>query len=422
MSSNRVGPIPPDPSRSQAVTPKTQREQAQRVEKVREVDPDEQARKRDQFRMMMEDTDDDAAPRVPSPFETQFYTEETPSKTVPGAGDGAVPSPSYSPPPSLSGAPLDASASDEEQLPQAGEFWKDVGLPDSSIAKPNFTEKQTAAGKGKSIEPSPFGAPGKVPAAPKPSSKAAKGQTSKRPGAEEAGLKSAPKRVSDAEEKAAPMGRLESQAELNARGKPVGKRPAEKAAPKLADEVPKDARILPPDRSTKEFDQKQKAPSDEVALIQPPSTTPMPIDIQPVAMAAATVASPYLSPEVLPLFYQMVGSILIMTNQPTGVSRTEVVLNSPGFARSKFYGAKIEIVKYASAPDSVNIRLSGSDEAVTAFRQNIPSLMAAFQQGNFQFRVGRMEAEYVTDRPVFRRKDERRGGATGGDSMDKEKR
>ncbi|HEY4255281.1 MAG TPA: hypothetical protein VGM34_02915, partial [Chlamydiales bacterium] len=124
-----------------------------------------------------------------------------------------------------------------------------------------------------------------------------------------------------------------------------------------------------------------------------------------------------LSPEVLPLFYQMVGSIMVMTNYQPGVNKTEVLLNSPAFARSKFYGATIEIVKYASAPDSLNIRLTGSNEAVAAFRQNVPSLLAAFQQGNFQFKIGRLEAHYATEKPVFQRKEKKLKGETGGGDL-----
>jgi hypothetical protein len=36
--------------------------------------------------------------------------------------------------------------------------------------------------------------------------------------------------------------------------------------------------------------------------------------------------------------------------------------------------------------------------------------MAAFQTGHFSFRVGRIDAEYSTDRPVLRRKESTEGG------------
>ena len=124
-----------------------------------------------------------------------------------------------------------------------------------------------------------------------------------------------------------------------------------------------------------------------------------------MAASATSAAASYLHPQVQPLFYQMVGTIQVMKNQ--GVNTTEITLNNPAFAGSKFYGTSIEITKYASAPDSLNIRLSGTNEAVTEFNKNIPSLVAAFSSGKFQFRIGRIDAVYSADKPVFRRKDEK---------------
>jgi hypothetical protein len=116
----------------------------------------------------------------------------------------------------------------------------------------------------------------------------------------------------------------------------------------------------------------------------------------------------------------MVGTIFIMTTQ--GISTTEIHLNNPAFAGSKFFGASIEIIKYSSAPDSLNIRLNGSNEAVvTAFNQNIPGLLAAFQTGRFRFRIGRIDAGYAAERPVLHRKEEKDRG-DGSNEGDNEKK
>ena len=133
--------------------------------------------------------------------------------------------------------------------------------------------------------------------------------------------------------------------------------------------------------------------------------------LNPSAAAFAAVAmnqvNTYLNPDTFALFYQMVGTIFILT-QTRGVSKTDFVLNSPAYANSRFYGATITIEKYATAPDSLNIRLTGTDEAVKAFNQNLPSLMNAFKNGNFAFKIGRLEVEYTSDKPSFGRKEEKR--------------
>ncbi len=169
----------------------------------------------------------------------------------------------------------------------------------------------------------------------------------------------------------------------------------------------------------------KKDQEKKIVEIASPGTPPVPPQFVPIAQAAAIQAAPYLSREILPLFFQMVGTISVMSAR--GISRTEVVLNSPSFSQSKFYGATITIEKYATAPDSLNIRLTGSNEAVTTFNQNIPNLMASFQNGDFNFRIGRIDVEYSVERPVFRRKEQGEGkkdfggGEGEGDFKDRKK-
>lgn len=166
------------------------------------------------------------------------------------------------------------------------------------------------------------------------------------------------------------------------------------------------------------FNDKGRRDQPAVDLV-PPSAQHLPSEIIPMAMSATASATPYLKTEVTSLFYQMVGTIYVMT-KPPGVTRTEIILNADSFSQSKFYGASIIIEKYASAPDSFNIRLTGSNEAVTAFNQNIPYLMNAFRKGNFSFGIGRIEAEYKDEKPIFRRKEKQSGTDLGGQFTDKD--
>jgi hypothetical protein len=99
----------------------------------------------------------------------------------------------------------------------------------------------------------------------------------------------------------------------------------------------------------------------------------------------------------------MVGMIYMQRN--AGISSTEIILNSPALANSRFFGAKIILEKYDTDPGSFNIRLTGSNEAVTLFNRNISNLYAAFQNGKFNFRIGRIDAEYTTEKPIFQRKE-----------------
>ena len=160
--------------------------------------------------------------------------------------------------------------------------------------------------------------------------------------------------------------------------------------------------------SDKDSDSKKGkgSPTKEVTSITPPTLMVLPSEVVPIAQTAASQAAPFLSPETLSLYYQMVGNITAMV-APNGDSHTEFVLNAPGFANSKFYGATISIDRFSTAPYQLNIRLTGSQEAVTAFNQNLPSLMNAFRQGNFSFTVNRLDAVY--EKPIFRRKEKTKG-------------
>jgi hypothetical protein len=160
-----------------------------------------------------------------------------------------------------------------------------------------------------------------------------------------------------------------------------------------------------------------KERKQKIIEIETISSSLLPNHVLPEAFAAATSAASYLHPSTISLFFQMVGTMYVMS-EPPGISRTEIVLNNPAYANSKFYGATITIEKYATAPDSFNIRLTGNNTAVSAFRDNMPSLIAGFQNSNLPFRVHRVEAEYSIERPVFRRKERGEGrGEAGGEDL-----
>lgn len=444
MSTSRVsGPSSPEPNRP---SQETTRKETQKVEKVREIDPDEKARqrRRDQFRMMMEEDQGETAPpssaRTPSPYESAFYRSEADPNAVPEADSAAVPSPQSSPPPDLSSPPSIAENIHAEDLPQSSTFWSQVDVPEQPPSGPQVHSSAVKKGEGGPAAGSkerhkeltglapPSGKEETLLVGKKKETSAEReprtGAPAPLPPGKETSSSWAPPSDQKGDEKRAPSGRFwtpEGETEV-VRGAPIPEKeerrreppPRSRSQPEAARdgfEPPPPAREFLPEQppSFAHDDQPQRRPSDKgreepaTAGVVAPSATPLPTEVQPIAAAAAQAAAPYLSPEVVPLFYQMVGSILIMT-MPPGIRRTEVVLNAPRFANSKFYGSTIEITQYSTAPDSLNIRLTGSNQAVEAFRQNIPSLMSAFQNGNFAFRIGRLEANYSADRPLFHRK------------------
>jgi hypothetical protein len=156
--------------------------------------------------------------------------------------------------------------------------------------------------------------------------------------------------------------------------------------------------------------EKKKVKSSDAAAVTPPE--PLPPACQRIAEAAQTSASPFLNVQTANLFFQMVGTMVFMGASKEGISLTEVVLNSPAFKNSVFFNSTIVIEKYATAPDSFNIRLIGTPEAVQFFsnRNNVENLSSAFitayEDRRISFRIGRIEAELSPHRHLIRRKKE----------------
>ncbi|HSX10968.1 MAG TPA: hypothetical protein VLF94_04560 [Chlamydiales bacterium] len=428
-----------------------------RVEKVREVDPDEQARQRKKFQMMMGDEDRlEGAPEgpggAPSPFD--LFSSEAASggggTSVPAIGDvtesptpndsygdvqdAIVASPSYSPAPDLSTSePEENDESTLGALPRSGDFWDDTDLPPDQPLKPQQYEETSDSasrnlGKGgkkgkaglegglpgpvagkKGKEPSPFGPPGKAMENPKKGHKG-KGEVPP-PGAK--------KELPSPFEVARPTTKEESRSTGRYFASEESSKKEKKTSPK---EKVQEPNVVPFRLEERSGGGGQRGHEQKITEIEAPSLPLLPAPVQPMAFAATTAAVTYLSPETVSLYFQMVGQLYVMAGT-SGISTTEIVLNNPAYANSRFFGARITVEKYATAPDSFNIRLTGSDAAVASFRENIPSLMTAFQNSNLPFRVQRIEAEYSIERPMFRRKErgESKGEAGGGDFGERRK-
>ena len=107
-----------------------------------------------------------------------------------------------------------------------------------------------------------------------------------------------------------------------------------------------------------------------------------------------------LNPEIVPILEHMIGALVQFSDKD--VSVTQIILNNKQFENSRFYNSKIIFEKYATAPHSYNIKLTGSQEAVTIFNENIEGLYKKLSQGDLEFEVGQLTAEY--ERPLFKRK------------------
>ena len=129
-------------------------------------------------------------------------------------------------------------------------------------------------------------------------------------------------------------------------------------------------------------------------------TLPTPEQVlPPVIPPADAPAYSKLSPETYELFEKMVGTIIIQDH--SGITSTTVTLNMPN---SIFNGAQVTFDRYSSAPNSYNLQLVGTPQAVDAFNANMADLVAAFKQGQHAFEVNILNPSLVSKKPLIRRK------------------
>ncbi|HSW86643.1 MAG TPA: hypothetical protein VLG49_03990 [Rhabdochlamydiaceae bacterium] len=116
------------------------------------------------------------------------------------------------------------------------------------------------------------------------------------------------------------------------------------------------------------------------------------------------VSSVTLDQHMLDLFEKMASEMTMMTS--SGITETTITLNAPDYASSLFYGAQIIISEYSTAPRAFNIQFRATSEAVAAFHRNVKDLMAAFEGSGYNFKVNRLETDFLEYRPdSFKRKE-----------------
>jgi len=162
---------------------------------------------------------------------------------------------------------------------------------------------------------------------------------------------------------------------------------------------------------------KEEDKEEELKIVAPAETAELSLTggsgAPPMLMESAAPTSEvlpaytHMHPEIQEMFDRMVGVMSVMTT--SGMTETVLTLNTPQFGSSVFFGTQIIIQEFSTAPRAFNIQLNGTPQALALFQGNAEDLMAAFQSGNYNFRVNRLETGHLTDRPLFRRKGEASG-------------
>jgi hypothetical protein len=354
-----------------------------KVEKVREVDAEEKRKRRERAeKEEPEEQPTTPAKEAPAPFSLEEEEKKVSPLEMQGKGR---PSP-MQPPPSAQPPPPPGEEEEISAAPSAAE------TPPGEM--PPSEEEQ----------PPP---PSEISAAP-----------TYREGGEERGVKEAKEKEKDRILfPEAPMPREEEKETFFKEFAPKeGLKEIEKEEKREeAAEIPLLPGEHPPSRLAvgKEKAEEKKVEEAGISSLQVPEGAAAPsLPLMPEAPSATPPAYAFLPPQMLDLFERMVGVMTVMHD--SGITETTIHLTSEQFASSVFFGSQIIIKEFSTAPKEFNIQFNTTPQGATLFQANVDDLLAAFQSGNYAFRINRCETNILAERPLFRRK-ERAGGEGAGE-------
>lgn len=168
-----------------------------------------------------------------------------------------------------------------------------------------------------------------------------------------------------------------------------------------------------PQGSWEKMKAKKEDKISEAAQTESEQNAPqIPIPIPNVIPPEITPATPYASlhPQVWDLFERMVGVMTIMNG--SGITETTINLTGDQFKASPFFGTQITIREFTTAPKNYNIEMLIPSQVTKTVERNYNDLVAAFQAGNYNFKVNRLEwrelpAEEAKKRKVVKAKKKR---------------
>jgi hypothetical protein len=148
-------------------------------------------------------------------------------------------------------------------------------------------------------------------------------------------------------------------------------------------------------------DEKEE-PSGSAGVV-PLTCAPLPasaLEISPIS-SSQSVGMP---DEIEALFEKMAESMLLISSE--GRTETTLFLDSPQFDHSPFYGTRITIQEFSTAPKAFNVEIAASSWALMQIDTHKAALLTAFAKGDFGFSIHRLDTELQeTDHPLFQRKE-----------------
>ena len=118
--------------------------------------------------------------------------------------------------------------------------------------------------------------------------------------------------------------------------------------------------------------------------------------------ATAAIQRAETSSQLELLFEKMASGMIVMSSSHE--METTLILDSPQFASSSFFGTQITIREFSTAPKIFNVEILSGAHAAAIIESHKGRLLSCFEKGNFNFSVHRLETHIR--REAFCRKGE----------------
>lgn len=164
--------------------------------------------------------------------------------------------------------------------------------------------------------------------------------------------------------------------------------------------LPQDTPLPPlvPSTAFEDFMQCSSETSDE--------TLPSPWDLLAEPLPPFVFSSPSVDslPEsIAPVYELLIDHLEMLTN--SGDTDTVITLDAPAFKNSPFYGTKITIREFSTAPKVFNVEIATTATALNLLHPHREALQHALNAPQHPFSVHLLQCElHTTKRPIFHRK------------------
>jgi hypothetical protein len=114
----------------------------------------------------------------------------------------------------------------------------------------------------------------------------------------------------------------------------------------------------------------------------------------PISSSLMTT-TPIFSEETLKFFDTVCNQLVFLENE--GISRTTLSLDSEHLRDSPFYGARILLEEFSTAPKLFNISITAGNEAISLIQTHLAGFMQLIEEKKLSFGVHRIDTDCLLD-------------------------